>query len=270
MKKFFQKFRKLHWVDTLILSAAVVVLVGFFFFFYRKSTYITIRFKVTNQEVLTAHDTPRNDYSWRFRVGDVERDVVGRTIAEIVNVESYPITPENKVVYLDIRLRATYDTRTKLYSARGKNLMYGTPMRFNLHDVTFDGIVTDVPGIAQVNATEKVIHVKTFLASISPTLAKEIHVGDTVTNSLGKQMVKITKVEVTPATQVTQDIYGNFQIRKHPIAKDVVVWLDLTVRVVNNDEVVMFDGYRVHIGSEVPINQKRYNIYPAIDDIEGL
>lgn len=270
MKKLLQKLPKLHWVDVFIFLIVGAVLVSFFFFFYRRATYITIRVKVTNQEVLTARDEPRNNYAWRFHNGDIERDVLGRVVTEIQNVETYSVTPENKVVYLDLRVRATYDTRTKMYAARGKNLMYGTPMRFNLTDVTFDGFVTEVPGAPEIYSKEKVVKVKAFAGGVAPSLAKEIKVGDTVTNSLGKQMVKITKVDITPAKQITQDDKGNLLIATNPMFKDVTLEVDLLVKEVNNEELVMFDDYRVNIGAVVPINLKRYNLYPSIDDIQGL
>lgn len=270
MKNILNKLPKLHWVDIFIFLVVFAVLISFFFFFYRKASYITIRVKVTNQEVLTAFAEPRNNYAWRFRKGDIERDVLGRVVTEIVNVESYSVSPENKVVYLDLNVKATYDSRTKMYAARGKNLMYGTPMRFNLTDVTFDGYVTDVPGEDYINVTEKVVKAKTSAGGISPTLANVIKVGDTMTNSQGKQLVKITKVEVSPAKQVTQDTRGNLLIATHPFLKDVKIEVDLLVKEVNNDEVVMFDDFRVNIGSVIPINLRRYNIYPSIDEIEGL
>lgn len=270
MKNILKSLPKLHWVDIFIFFVVGAVLVGFFFFFYRKASYITIRVKVTNQEVLTAYSEPRNNYSWRFHKGDIERDVLGRVVTELENVETYSVTPENKVVYLDLRVRATYDTRTKMYAARGKNLMYGTPMRFNLTEVTFDGFVTEVPGGAQINVTEKIVKVRAFAGQVAPALAKEIKVGDTVTNSLGKQLVKITKVEVTQARQTSQDSKGNLLIATNPLFKDVLIEMDLLVKDVNNDELVMFDDYRVNIGVLVPINLRRYNIYPAIDDIQGL
>lgn len=270
MKNIIKSLPKLHWVDIFIFFVVGAVLVSFFFFFYRKASYITIRVKVTNQEVLTAYSEPRNNYAWRFHKGDIERDVLGRVVTEIENVETYSVTPENKVVYLDLRVRATYDTRTKMYAARGKNLMYGTPMRFNLTDVTFDGFVTDVPGDEKISAIQKTIHVKAFAGQVSESLAKEIKVGDTVTDSMGKQLVKITKVEVSPGKQTTVDSKGNILIATNPMFKDVQMEMDILVKDVNNTDVVMFDDYRVNIGVLVPINLRRYNIYPAIDDIQGL
>jgi hypothetical protein len=270
MTKSLKAFAKLHWVDIVIFSIVIAVLLSFFFFFYRKATYITIRVKVTNQEVLTAQAEPRNNYAWRFHPGDIERDVLGRVVTEIESVESYAVSTENKVVYLNLRVRATYDTRTQMYAARGKNLMFGTPMRFNLTDVTFDGYVTEVPGATPLNVKEKVVKVKAFAGSIAPSLVKEIKVGDTVTNSLGKELVKITKVDVQPARQVTQDSAGNLRVAINPIYKDVNLEMDLLVKDVNNADIVMFDNYKVNIGTVVPINLRRYNLYPAINDIEGL
>ena len=125
--------KKLTYFDIGIIAIVVALGLGFFSFFYRKAEYVNIRVKVTDQDVLYVRTQPATWYANRFEVGDVERGALGREISRIVGVETFNVTSRRKAVYLNLRVRATYDTRTKLYSARGKPLIFGTPVRFNFY-----------------------------------------------------------------------------------------------------------------------------------------
>lgn len=269
MHKVTRWVKNIHWFDAAIVATVVVVLVSFFLFFYRRAEYITIKVKVTDQEVLTAFNEPRNYYAWQFHVGDVERDVIGRVITEITDVESFSIDPERQAVYLTLRVRATYDTRTRTYSARGKTLMYGTPMRFNLNNVTFDGFVIDAPNLIKLNVEEQVVKVTAIARNIEPAVLRAVKVGDTMSDNQGKVLVKVNKLESFRSEQVTTDFRGNFAVRNNPLSYDLRLELDLLVKKVNGREVVMFDNYRVNIGNLVPITTSRYSLYPMIEKIEG-
>lgn len=270
MKNVRKLLSKIHWFDIAIVLIVFGVLLSFFFFFYRKAEYITIRVKVTDQEVMTAMAVPKNSYAWQFRVGDIERDVVGRVVTEIVDIESFPVSPEHKVLYLTLRVRSTYDTRTETYAARGKTLMYGTPMRFNLNNVTFDGFVTDAPNLIHPDVKEKKYKVRASVHDVDPVLANKIKVGDVVTDSTGKTLVKVMKVTVGPTQQITADDLGNYHVRPNPIFKSVYVDLELTAKEVNGEEIVMFDDNRVIIGTAVPIISKYYVVYPTVESIEEI
>lgn len=252
-----------------MIIISLAVLAGFFFFFYRKAEYITIQVKVTNQEVLYANQLPKNSYARHFTVGDVERDAVGRVVTEIIGVESYPMSPDARVVYLDLRVRATYDTRTKMYSARGKNLMYGTPMRFSLNNVTFDGFVTRTP-TTQAFGEKKIAVVEAIAPGMSPTLANQVQVGDRVMNSYGETLATITSLKVLPADNITQNAQGDLLVRKNPIFKDVTFTLEVLVNVMSPNEVVMFDDIPFQIESTVPITTRDYTIFPSITKVVEL
>ncbi|MBW7955198.1 hypothetical protein H3C66_00530 [Patescibacteria group bacterium] len=270
MKKLLKKIPKIHWFDAVIGITVVVVLVGFFLFFYRRAQYIDIRVKVTDQEVLSAYREPRNIYAWQFHVGDFERDVIGRIVTEITNVESFSVTPETKTVYLTLRVRATYDTRTQTYSARGKTLMYGTPMRFNLNNVTFDGFVIDAPNIVKLNVEDRMVRVKTIGRGVEPSLARKIKVGDAMYDSHGNVIMKVTDVKVTQAKQITEDYLGNFHVRYNPLYQDIAMEMEVAVKRVNGKDIVMLDNYRVSINAGLPFTTETYSIYPMIEDIELL
>ena len=255
--------KNFSWFDYSALLVILIVALVVFFFFYRKSEYVDIRIKVTDQNVLYAWNYPQNWYANSFKKGDVERDVLGRVITEIKNVESFNIDDLRKAVYLDLRVRATYDSRTKLYSARGKALNFGSPVRFSLSGVTFDGIVTEFPNselqenliidskkvdvlVRGIQETEKG---KEF---VEPEVVDSIKVGDKIVDSNSRLLAEVLEIETNLAERVTEDDRGNLLLRHDPFYKDALITLNLRAKTVNNESYV-FDDFPLRLGKEVEL-----------------
>jgi len=260
LKKLFKSFT---WFDYSALIIIAIVLFIAFFFFYRKSEYVDIRIKVTDQNVLYAQTYPQNWYANSFRKGDIERDLLGRVITEIIGVESFNVDNTEKAVYLDIRVKATYDSRTKLYSARGKNLTFGTPVRFNLSEVTFDGIVTEFPN-SEIQENLIVIYkradvlvkgeqkTKEGIEVIEPQVLESIEKGDKIVDSNGRLLAEVIDIKINPAEKITQDERGNVYLKRDPYYKNARITLNLRTKVVNGESYI-FDDYPLRMGKEISL-----------------
>src|SRR3990170_1979301 len=117
MKAIKKLLQSLTYFDIGVILVLAILSIAFFSFFYRKAEYVNIRVKVTDKEVLYAWSQPQNWYAERFEIGDVEKDALGRVISEIVGIERFNVDSQRKAVYLDLKVRAVYDSRSKLYSA---------------------------------------------------------------------------------------------------------------------------------------------------------
>lgn len=265
MKKIIKKIKAKFSIFDLLLAGSLVLLVGvFFFFFYRKSEYIKIRVKVTDQDVLYAGTLPKNFYANQFEVGDVEYDAIGRKIAEIVKIDSYNLNPSDRVVYLDLLVKSTYDSRTKTYSVRGNGIRYGSPMRFNLLKVTFDGYVTEFPNSMDAHHVQVgVKRVETIGRGLEPFIADAVHVGDTFYDSSGNVLVKVLSVENKPAERVIQDFSPQLYLRNDPLYRDIYITVEVKTKTVDGI-VYLFDDLPLKIGESVPINLKDISVFPAI------
>lgn len=259
-KKLFKSFT---WFDYAALAVVLVVLLMAFFFFYRKSETVDIRVKITDQNVLYARSYPQNWYANSFKKGDVERDVLGRVITEIKNVESFSIDDLRKAVYLDLEVKANYDSRTKVYSARGKPLTFGTPVRFNLSGVTFDGIVTEFPNSGLQDNLEITYRQADVLIKgeqktedgiefTEPKVLESIKTGDKIIDSNGKILAEVVSIQITPATKVTQDSGGNLRLRSDPYYKDALITLSLRTKIING-EAYIFDDFPLRKGKEIAL-----------------
>lgn len=263
-----KKISKQFKIFDVFLILLLLSLIGIFFlFFYRKAEQIMIRVKVTDQDVLYAGTLPKNSYAHRFEVGDAEYDALGRKITEVMAVDSYNISPYEQVVYLDLSVRATYDTKSKTYSVRGSGVRFGSPMRFNLLKVTFDGYVTEFPGSNENHKIEfGVRRVETIGRGVEPFIADAVNEGDFFTNSSGAVLSKILSIRKESSERVIQDFSPQLFIRKDPLYKDIYITLEVRTKTVDGIE-YLYDDIPLKIGETVPINLKNISLYPAITKI---
>lgn len=267
-KTYLSLLKKVKIFDLVIAGIIITVGLGLFFLFYRRVEYIQIRVRVSEREVLYLKSLPKNWYAQRFITGDYELDALGRKISEVVEVERFAVDNEKDVVFLEMLVRATYDTRTKTYSTRGKTIMFGSPMRFNLQGVTFDGIVTEFPGSTEkMNIVEKYVTVKTLGRYVEPYIVNALSPGRVVTNSNGSILAEIEKVEVKPAEKVTTTDQGDLLLRNDPLYKDLYLTLKIKVKVING-ETVMFDSLPVKIDQVIPLNFAEISIFPVITSVQ--
>ena len=147
--KLIKKLTILDYVLVIFLLAAA----GFVFLYLnRRVTHITARFKVTDNEPLYARlnpNLPNNEFMWSFLEGDVEKNELGIKTAEIVGVETYSVSIGVNIVYLDIKLRATYNPRKDLYTLKGRPVVFGQPFVFTFSNVNFEAQVVDYPGFRE-------------------------------------------------------------------------------------------------------------------------
>ncbi len=260
--------KKFKVFDFIAAGTLALIAVGLFLLFYRKAEYINIRVRVTDQDVLYAQTLPKNWYAKRFSVGDYELDALGRKITEVTGLEAFAVSNENSVVFLDLTVRATYDTRSKMYSVKGKQIQFGAPVRFNLHTITFDGIVTEFPGSEKQQSVQT--HTRTVRAlarGIEPYLANSAGVGLEVTNSNKVVLAKITKIEVRPAERVTTTDRGDLLLRLDPLYKDVVYTIDVLVKEQKGVE-TMFDSIPVKVDQMIPLNFENVSLFPTIIEVQ--
>jgi hypothetical protein len=267
LKKVLKK-TNLSWFDLFVLVCGVSLLLAFFLFFYRKNEVITIRVKVTDQEVLYANTQPLNWYANHFKVGDSEADALGRTITEITHVQVFPTSAKTSVVYLDLNVRATYDRKTKTYSARGRNLSFGTPLRFSLGKVTFDGIVVDFPNMNQ-SINQRELIVTSSAKNVEPYFSPSLHIGDKITDSNGKVFAEITSIETSPAKKVTQTSSGELLLKKDPYFVDLEIKVKVDAKVIDGVS-YFFDDSPLKIGEIIPLNLNNVSLFPVISRIENL
>lgn len=268
-----RKYKFLSWFtffDAIALSVLVSLAIVFFLFFYRKSQTIDIKVKITDQEVIYAGTNPKNWYADKFQIGDAELDGLGRKQAEIIKVDKIQTTPTNKAVYVTLRVRSLFDTRSRSYSVRGKPISFGTPLRFTLSKVSFDGIVTDFPNAEfDEKTTFGQQEIKTLARGVEPKIAATVRVGQIITDSNNKTLAEVLEVNITPAERVTQTDSGELLLRRDPLYKDLEVVLKVQSRLIER-QLHIFDDIPLKIGEVVPLNFDNFSLFPFVTEIQKL
>lgn len=269
---------KITYFDLFFGIIFLTIILGVFLFFYRKKEYVNIRVKITDQDVLYANTNPKSWYANRFEVGDKEIDEIGRVIATITNVETFNISGDTKAIYLDIKIKAVYDRRTKLYSARGSNLIFGDTIKFNFSKVTFDGLITESPStinqnglsisekeiVAVIRSTGSMGNVNT---TIEPKVVEDIKKGDKITDSNGNVLAEVKDIVIIPGQRITQNDKGDILLRNDPYYKDAVLTLKVRVKEYKGEK-FLFDNIPLRLGVYLPLNFDYVSVWPIIIKIQ--
>jgi len=276
-KKRFNILKSFTLIDYIGVTLIVLLGLSFFLFFMRKQAGVNIRVKVTDQDVLYAWNNPRSSYANRFVIGDIEMDGLGRINAKIIGLEKFNITGQQKVVYLDIFLKTTFDKRSGMYYAKGKPLVYGTSLRFNFKNVIFDGIVTELPEpyrqrfyeyrIYELNALLKGINNNTqgilSLSFIEPEVIRSIKKGDKVSDSNGKVLFEVTNVVIRPSLRITTNDNGDVLKVNDPVYIDGILTLNVRAKVIGTEAYIL-DDVPLKINEVFPLIFDNLSVYPLI------
>lgn len=271
---------KISYFDVGLGIVFLGILIGLIIFFGRKNEYINIKVKVTDQDVLYANTNPQNWYANRFIVGDTEKDNLGRVTGTITGVQTFNTTATQKAVYLDLKIRAVYDKRTDTYAAKGTTLAFGSSLRFYFSKVVFNAILVGGPGstldmptnnteitlLARgVNKNSNTTGVNEF---VEPEIYEKIKVGDKISDSNGRVLLKVDNIRLRPAQEVTQDIYGNLHLKYDPYYKDAVITASIFARSFDGELYVM-DNTPLKLGQSIPLNFDYESIFPTLINISN-
>lgn len=229
--------KKMSWLDLFFIVLGFVGVAVFYLYFRRETTYITARFKVTDENPLYAYNLPNNEYASSFTVGDKETDELGREVAEVVGVDSYTLYTNRNVVYLDVRLKTTYNPRKNTYVFKGKQVIFGQSFTFSFSKVRAKALVIDFPGFDDT-AEEEFVTVNAQLRNesrdfsdtygIEKYVADAIQPGDAVRDSQGNIIAEVLSISTEPAERWIFSETGRVARIKDPKLVDVYMKMEKT------------------------------------------
>lgn len=279
--------KKMVVLDYVFIGVFLLIFLGFFIFTKRKTVYIPVTFKVTDERSLNAvfspkpdvlqDFSPRVDFAQGFIVGDMEKNEFGQATATITGVDSYDISPNNQAVFVTVNVKAIYSPRKNQYTVKSRPITYGASIPFIFKNITFTGLVVNFPHFESAQQAEPgITRVKVQLRQDSREfsevfgvphyLATAIKAGDSITNSNDEIMATIISVETRPATRTVVTGSGTTINTQDPSLLDVFYTIDLATKQVN-DKTYMFDYFPVLIGETIPLNFPTVSVYPTIIEI---
>lgn len=267
----------LSWLDISLGFAALAIVVVFYIFFKRDVIYIDARFKVTDESPLYMANNPNLEYALSFQEGDSEQTVLGSSDAQITSVQSFRKTPETEVIYLDVKLKTTYDSRKNIYYFRGRPVVFGETHTFNFSKVRFKGLVVDFPGFEEsLNSKVSTTKVRAQLRhenrefsdvyGVPDYLASSVKAGDEMKDKKGAVLARVVDVKVEPAKRSVFSDSGQVTVIPDPLLKDVYYTLELKTMEIHGKKYIN-DYQSLFIGNVLFLNFEDVSVWPTITEI---
>lgn len=193
---FFDFIKKFRWIDILGISIFLFILGISFFFFLRKENYIDVVLRISeSQGGLTWGDKTPVWYLENLKPGMTQKDLIGKSIISIVDVKSFRTSEQNKIFFVNLRLRTTYTPRTKEYVFNGVPVLIGSYQTFNLNGVKLMGIIQKI-GNTENNFPQKKIKIKGI---IDPVFNEDYRAlaGNTISDGIEKYISEMFKEGLT-------------------------------------------------------------------------
>ncbi len=248
-------FKYINWFDWVVLLSGLILLLGVFLLFYRKNEEVKISVKLTDTNPLYSWNYPSYSYSTNFKIGDSDRNALGETVAQIIKVDSFDVDEKRQALFLDLKVKATYDSRTKLYYFRGKPLVYGSEIDLKFQNSVFKGIVTKDPSTFSKSSKDSKFTTVKFIirgvneqeTPIEPKVIESLTKGRKILDSNGNVLVEIVNSQISPALRIVVTDSGDVLQRFDPFYKDAT--LDLRIKVKKDaDKLYIYDDIPLRVG----------------------
>lgn len=277
-------YKKLALFDKLLITFAILGITIFAVIFFRKSSYLTVTLRVGQENIYYSYWSPNNaDTSGVapsvdnfFYKGMTEKDGFGRSMAEVLDINSYRLVSSRSTLFLKTRLRTTYSRSNNQYSYKGTPVLVGSKISLYLDNVSVDALVVEIDGMGDSIEKKSLIvegqiidQNSTYLGTsgVNAYVADAIHLGDTVKDLQGNTMIKILSKVVKPATKTVATSDGRVLVVQDPLRKDVYLIMEVTADVIQG-KYFLFKDVPILINEDIPVCTEVICFYPTIVDIQ--
>jgi len=134
-----------YFISIFLACIAFVVLVSGYKLFFTKSTYVYVRVKMGQGLWWASTQKPSLWFIKNIKKGDVQTDLMGKPIAEILSAQYYPTYISNQYdVYLLMKLQVSGNKKTGKYNFNRSSIGVGAPVDFEFSSSQFSGTIIDL------------------------------------------------------------------------------------------------------------------------------
>lgn len=220
-------------IEIFIIITIVFLTVFVVKFFGRKKEFITIKVEVIKQNWLNNYDPYgyRAPFwiSDRVKIGQTEKDKVGKTIATLIDLENYERGDEEAELYLTLKIQATLDKRTGIYYFKDKAVNLGSTIDLNLSNIEIRGQIID-NNVPQGGYPTKYFKVTARARNLDPWVYQKIVPGIKVYNRSTKETVGEiigVNLEKSSLQEIKTDDTGKYLTVAPEKNKDAIITLKL-------------------------------------------
>src|SRR3989338_85108 len=259
--------------EILILIFFILIVTSLYFFLFRTKKELTIVVKTFEDSIVWPGQRSVIWFNKIFYKGMKEKDALGRTSAEVINIRKYDDRQDNATIYLTLKLRTVYTPGTKLHTYKGKTVLVGSTLQFYLDNVFVEALIVDVMGVKNRFPLTKLL-IQGQLTNpeeggILPFLAENIPEGAEIKDTEGGVILKILRKEIQPALKLVTTDQGDILLSRDPLRKDVYLTLNVWAFKINN-RYYFFDDIPILINEGIPIHLPHLSIYPLITSIKEV
>lgn len=146
-KKFLKKIKKISSLDVLSLFFILFLTASIYLLFSRKTEYLYVTVRLLNQdypEQNFGHNLPYAWYLEQIKSGKSQKNQLGQTLIEVVDVYSYPSGHKFNQAYVTLKIKAVQNKITKQYLYEGSPLLIHDFKSFKIQDLLINGEVIDI------------------------------------------------------------------------------------------------------------------------------
>lgn len=144
-KRILRFVKENYFISIFGLIILFVGIISFFKIFNTKPTYVYAKVKLGQGLWWAGGQKPGIWLATSIKKGDVERDLTGRSIVEVLNVRYYPwYNIDQYDVYLTLKLKVSKIGRANKYNFKRNSLGVGAPIELELPSVQVSGTVIEI------------------------------------------------------------------------------------------------------------------------------
>jgi len=145
IKKLYRFALDNYFISIFFACIAFVVLVSGYKLFFTKPTYVYVKVKMGQGLWWTLTQKPSLWFIKNIKKGDVQTDLLGKPIVEILSIRYYPTYLINQYdVYLTMRLQVSGNKKTGKYNFNRSTIGVGAPVDFEFLSSQFSGTIIDL------------------------------------------------------------------------------------------------------------------------------
>jgi len=146
IKKLWKFAIKNYFISIFFACIAFVVFVSVYKIFFTKPTYVYVRVKMGQGLWWASTQKPSLWFIKNIKKGDVQTDLIGKPIAEILSVRYYPWWGSSNQydVYLTMKLKVSGNKKTGKYNFARSTIGVGAPVDFEFPSSQFSGTIIDL------------------------------------------------------------------------------------------------------------------------------
>lgn len=290
IKKIISSFKP---IDLIGISLFLTILIILALFFLRKSsfTYVTLLVSKDRYSFNSLYYyKPPNWYLENLSIGMTNKDIIGKTDLELVDMYYYPTVGNESELYITLKVKTTFNKRSQQHSYQGQPLLIGENRAFKLSSSYIPGNIHKienqlnkerqtktiiVSGELESNYHEKlpnfnidkVIYGEVRFFGIKNYLADKVVEGLTIYDSKNEILAKI--IDVKRTTGYKEFVHKNSFVKSTDPERQIVkLTAEINLRKVN-DKYLYMEADQILIGKTIQLPFENFVVYLTVEKIEN-